>query len=405
MDEWVRERWQLAADRILEIRDLNAKDVPEVFRDFFWKTADFICMMIALRQEIQEDAWEKADMEVLRRKNRSCYEDILPGRYGMSYANPAYASAGMGKPYGQYLSFLYMELRGLIVFAFEKRDWDFVAAMELYLQMYGEFAQEQFAKAESVRRILYWYSSDYCQDMVEYRLREKLNPSLSFAKRIVMEADLASPSYLYQYGEYVTEEEERTAADLAALSQKAIDARAESCIEEYRLRCAEEGMDLSGKRTVEIRYRLGYERIVRAVLEKLELMGLQPVLPRRAVHAVFRGDHLRVGYCGAVPNPQCEYDHRNDAGIFLDEEYVQRRLRATQELYENRKEAVSHAAGFIVIGTGREEAKGAAPAACEDAIRLHAKQQKLQLRLTKELSRIAERYRKDSGPGGADCAE
>ena len=87
------------SDRIREIRELGAKDVPEVFRDFFWKTADFICMMLALRQEIQEDAPAQADMEILRRKNRRYYEDILPGQYATSYANPAYASAEMGKPW------------------------------------------------------------------------------------------------------------------------------------------------------------------------------------------------------------------------------------------------------------------------------------------------------------------
>lgn len=405
MDEWMRERFELAADRIREIRDLSAKDVPEVFRDFFWKMADFICQMLILRQEVREAAPAKGDITILRRKNVLYYEDILPGRYEKSYANPVYAAGRMGRPYGQYLSFLYMELRGLIVFAYEKRDWDFVAAMELYLQIHGEFAQEQLVKAESVRRILYWYISDYCQDMIGYRMREKLDPSLTFAKNIVMEADLTNPTYLYQYGEYVTEEEERMAACLAALPQEEIDARAKCYIEEYRIRCADEGMDLSKKKTVEIRYRLGYERIVRAVAGELEVMGLQPVMPRCAVHAVFRENHSRGGYYGAVPNPQCDYDHRNDAGIFLDEEYVQRRLRATQEIFEAWKKEVSQTAGFIVVGAAGEAAEAFAPAECEDAIRLHAKQQKLQVRLTKELSRIARRYRKDGGPDIANCAE
>lgn len=404
MDEWMRERWELAADRILEIRDVRAKDVPEVFRDFFWKMADFICIMMELRREIQEAAPAKADMETLRRKNRSYYEDILPGQYAKSYANPAHASAGMGKPYGQYLSFLYMELRGLIVFAFEKRDWDFIAAMELYLQIYGEFTQEQLAKAESVRRILYWYISDYCQDMVEYRLREKMDPSCCFAKRIVMEADLTNPSYLYQYGEYVTEEEERTAADLAALSQEEIDARADSYIKTYLSGICNTERNVS-KKTVEIRYRLGWERLVRAVVVRFDQMGLQTVMPRRAVHAVFRGHYSGIGYYGAVPNRQCDHDHSGDAGLFLDEEYVQRRLRATQEIYEACKTEASKMAGFVVIGAVGDRAEEEASRKCADAIRLHAKQQRLQARLCSGLLQIAGRYRKDCGPDRTDCAD
>lgn len=390
MDEWMKERFELAETRIREIRDNKENDVPEKFRDFFWKMADFICQMLALRQDIQNERQKSDSIEVLRAKNKSYYEDILPGKYAVSYANPVYAVEKTGKLYGQYLSFLYMELRGLIVFAFEKRDWDFLVAMELYLQVHSEFSQKEIPDAESVRRILYWYISDYCQDMTEYRIREGVDPSLDFAARIVMGEDLTNPAYLYQYGEYVTKDEERMAMFLASLPQEEIDSMARTFTEGYRMGFVNARIDLSKKKTVEIRYCLGFERMVRAAILQFEKMGLQPVMLRSAVHAVSRKSHYRVGYYGAIPNPQYDYDHRNDAGIFLDEEYVQRRLRATQEIYESLKEEASWLAGPAVIETFGEVPFS--PAECEQSIRLNTNQQKLQVRLNNELTQIINRY-------------
>lgn len=48
---------------------------------------------------------------------------------------------------------------------------------------------------------------DYSEDVFEYRIREQLDPELDFATKIVMESDLSDPDILYQYGEYISENE------------------------------------------------------------------------------------------------------------------------------------------------------------------------------------------------------
>ncbi|MFR2693824.1 MAG: hypothetical protein ACLTBV_27245 [Enterocloster bolteae] len=47
---------------------------------------------------------------------------------------------------------------------------------------------------------------------VTWRIREGLDPGLSFATDIVMEQDLTDLRYLYQYGEYVSDTELKLAA-------------------------------------------------------------------------------------------------------------------------------------------------------------------------------------------------
>ena len=49
-----------------------------------------------------------------------------------------------------------------------------------------------------VKDALYWFVSDYTDLTVTWRVREGLDPGLSFAREIVMDSDLSSPGYLYQ---------------------------------------------------------------------------------------------------------------------------------------------------------------------------------------------------------------
>ena len=99
--------------------------------------------------------------------------------------NPVYACEKLGE-YGKDFSFLYAELRGIVVYAFEKRLWDITVLLELFLEVYGAFAQEEIPTEEELRGILNSYANDYCQDMIEYRTRECVDPELDFAAKIIM---------------------------------------------------------------------------------------------------------------------------------------------------------------------------------------------------------------------------
>ena len=50
------------------------------------------------------------------------YDDVLGEHYKTSYANPAFATEKFGIEYGRLLSFLYTELRGVIPYAFERKQ-------------------------------------------------------------------------------------------------------------------------------------------------------------------------------------------------------------------------------------------------------------------------------------------
>ncbi len=79
--------------------------------------------------------------------------------------------------------------------------------LELFLEVYGAFAQEEVPTEEELRGILNSYANDYCQDMIEYRTRECVDPELDFAAKIIMNSDFSDLRYLYLFGECITENE------------------------------------------------------------------------------------------------------------------------------------------------------------------------------------------------------
>ncbi len=390
------ERYELATCRIKEIKQeiKNEKCISEKFQDYFYQMAGFLEQMIDLKEELEAGNYFTCSLEELQDKNKRLYEDILPEYYDESYGNPAYAVDKLGEKHGHLLSFLYTELRGLIVYAFEGRKWDFVVCMELFLQVYSEFMGMEIPDANNLQQIVYWYISDYSAEMIEERIGKMLVPDCdinkNFTMKILMESDLNDLRYLYRFGEYVTEEEEKIAKFLNDLPEEEILAMAHTFTEGYRIGFEASGKDIHKKQTVNIRYRVGFERMIRAAVQQFAKIGLQTVIYRAATHSVNKRQNLGVGYYGAVANPQYGYDHRNDAAIYLDEDFVGRKLRATQGAYEKYKTWAAVHGGPAVVETFGDTPF--APAKCQAACVLSEKQQKLQVHMYNELAQIANRY-------------
>ena len=346
MTEQIRERYDLTIDRIGRI--CMEKTVGEQFREYFQKTAEFILEIERIRKLIETGMWKQLSAEEKREENRKLYEDILPEQYAASYANPAYAVQKLGEEYGRILSFLYTEIRGEIIYAFEQKDLYLTICNELFIEIYNCFESVEQPAYEEIKEIVYWYASDYADVFVADRVREQIDPSLDFATTIIMQADLSDSSYLYDYGEYVSDNEKITAEYLNTLPEETIQKMADTYTEGYRMCFVNGRKDLSKKKTVNVRYPLGFERMMRRALENFEKMGLQPVIFRNAVSVLIKGKN-RTGYYGGVANSQYEFDHQFDQGLFLDKKFVERKLEVMKSTYENHKELARGLAGPAVL--------------------------------------------------------
>ncbi|MDO4490072.1 MAG: aminopeptidase [Lachnospiraceae bacterium] len=381
-------RFTLAMDRIREIPGEGV--VPEPFRDFFEKEAAFFLQLVQVKQQIEQGWMDSAEQKELEMVNRSLYEDILPDKYEKSYGNPAWAVQTLGEAYGNIFCVLYAELAGSVVYVYEKRDWDLLISLELFLEFYSAFQDEFLPEPEHLREILISYINDYCPQIMEYRVRELVDPSLDFAAQIIEHADLGDLRYLYRFGEYVTENELRTAAFLNSLPEAEVEAMARTYTEGYRIGFEVTGKNLAKKKTVNIRFCLGFERMVKHAIRQFREMGLEPVIYRCASHSLNKRGNLRIGFYGAIPNPQYDYDHKNDAALYLDEKLVTRKLRAQQEAFEAYKSQANTHAGPACIDVFGEIPF--VPETKKEALQLSKEQQKLEVRYNQEAGQITNRY-------------
>lgn len=85
------------------------------------------------------------------------------------------------------------------------------------------------------------------------------------------------------------------------------------------------GKDLSIKDTVDIRYNIGFERIIKSAILDFEKMGLKPII-------------YPLGYGSTMCNKQYWFDHKFDEALYLDKAFVKRKLEVAKQAFENRKD-------------------------------------------------------------------
>lgn len=205
-----------------------------------------------------------------------------------------------------------------------------------------------------------------------------------------MDSDLDDIRYLYQFGEYISENELQTARHLMKLDDAVIKRMADVYTEGYRIGFVNTGKDLSKKSTVNIRYVLGFERVIKKAIANFEKMGLKPVIYRSGVSVLTKRQHLKIGYFGAVANKQYEYDHRNDQALFLDKKFLERKLEVVKTTYERYKELAAGFAGPACIEMFGEEPF--APKQKEEVLKLSEKQEELVLLYDSRQSQITNEY-------------
>ena len=381
-------RYELAIERIENIKGENT--VSEKYRDYFRTLADFALLVDKLKEKIENGEYYKFSIEELACWNTHLYDDVLGEHYKTSYANPVFATEKFGIEYGRLLSFLYTELRGAIPYAFEKKTEYLDILFELFIEVYNQFEEEKEPEYEHVRQTIYWYASDYCDVFLTDRIKEQIDPEDNFAVDLIMNSDLNDVRYLYYYGEYVSENEKRTAMHLNELPLETIQKMADVYTEGYRVGFVNTGKDLSKKATVNIRYTLGFERVIRIAIENFLKMGLKPTIYRAGVSVLTKRQHLKIGYYGGIANKQYEYDHKDDQALILDRQFMERKLEVMRTTYEQYKDLARRHAGPACMETFGEEPF--TPVSKSEAVKLNDKQKEIALEYDSKSSQLVNSY-------------
>lgn len=361
--EVLMERYGLAAGRISEIA--RQPDVSEPYEDYFRKTAQFLLGLADICGRAENGSLRKQTMEALKEENRRIYSDIMPDGYEKSYADPAYAKKELGPEVGEILSFLLCRVRENVRTAFRGDVYCLTMIFELFLEIYRQFEESEKTLSgpdfKELRQDIYWHFHDYSEIFQQDYLRRLADHEEDFETSIVMQSDLSGLQYLYLYGAYIGPNEIKTAEFLNSFPEREIQEMADTFTEGYRIGFEVTGKEIGKKQTVQIRYPIGFERMVRAAVKNFEKIGLKPTMLAS----------------GTPANRQYDYDHREDRAFYMDKAYVERCLEVRRSWFEEHRELAKGHGGPAVIEVFGEEPF--APVQKPEAIRYDKKQQKLRV--------------------------
>ena len=303
-NEQAEERFSLVMERIAEIAEET--DVPEKFDDYFKKTAAFLLQLKSVLEKAEADTLIDASLTECEKRNAVFYDDIKAENYGKSYGNPTYAVEKLGEEYGQILSALYAECRKRITDVYAAKKMNVTITAELFVEIYNYFEDKEGIDKTAIEQAVYWYFHDYSEIFIGDSVRELVDSEEDFLYQIVMNSDLNDLRYLYQYGQHIGKNETGIAAFLNGMSDEEIQAMADTYTEGYRIGFAATGKDLSKKTTAQVRYPIGFERMVRAAVKNLEKLNLK----------------VTMRACSSAANKQYDYDHKEDKALYYDKAYV-----------------------------------------------------------------------------------
>lgn len=356
-NEEVSERLALVRERVAEI-EIEERSQAGAMQEYFKKVAGHLLLMYSIADRSLRGELTNISLEEGQNLNVLCTKDVKADAYNTSFANPSYAVAQLGEDAGKLLSALYTQIRSCASAAYEGNLLPLCIYSELFVEIYNYFEEEE-VEIRFVKDAIYSFQHDYTEVFNEDYVARLSNPDYDYHMDIVMEADLSEPSYLYRYGLNVTENELASMRHLNTFSDEEILAMATTYTEGYRIGFINGGKDLSKKKLVEVRYPIGFERMVRAAVKNFEKLNLRCILRPYATQV----------------NKQYSYDHREDNAIWMDKAYVERSLEVYRSAFEKHKEACAGYAGPAVIEVFGEEPFS--PKTTEEAYKLSDKQQQI----------------------------
>lgn len=346
--ETLNERYELCLERIREFPDSIS---DSGLREYFKRIKDITLICDRVRKEGIRNA------EI----NHLLFDELSAENFSESFMDPDFCQKKLGDEKCSIFCVWYKEFRSIIPFSFEERLSDIDAVLETTIQIYNTVEEEQvnvgmmqeMIMNEHITDIVYCYLYDYTEEFVEDYVRRDLCDTESFAKNIVMNADLndlGENSYLYSFGEWITDEQLNTARLMASLSEEKIEKMARAYTGGYIKGFKLSGKDITRKSIVSCFLPLGFERFMREAVRQFEEAGLSVIINRNPVHLInkkLRGN-IRPGFYGAF-NLQCEYDHNEDMCLFWGKKLEEHKLQALKKACEAHREELKRLSGRACV--------------------------------------------------------
>ena len=365
--EFYEERLSLVTDRLVEI--IKEPGVAEPYADYFRAVSSYLLLQKEIYDKCINGEIETMGADEGADYNARLYGQFDKANYDSSYVNTAYAVGKLGQEYGQLLSAVFYKVVKSSAYVFEGLSEYLCIYCELVVEIYNLFEDADTLSPKEVRDTVYSFMHDYTEVFTENGINRLLNPEYDYYLSIVAKQDINDVACLYRYGLPVSEDAIRSHEFLETFSDEEIKSMADTFTEGYRIGFAACNKDISKKSVAEIRYPLGFERMIKAAITNFEKIGLKSILKPEA----------------SIVNKQVDYDHKEDGALWYDKAFVEYHIECYHNALEKNKEIGPNYGGPAVIETFGEVPF--IPVVKEESCKFSDEQQKLMVHLKGECSR------------------
>lgn len=277
----------------------------------FWflrTQAEFIQRLCLLEQKRTSQYLSQASLADLEEDQRLMYQDILPGAYENSYANPAHAASVFGAELGSAIAAVAGVFREGIAHVDTHRRFCLLPLLRFYFALSYKMTHERVTAA-GLSQVIGKYKAETLEIGIGLQLHKRYSSQDGGELERVLNGE--GPYNLYSAGVYVEDNALELWKFTEALPEEKITTMARALVEAYKESFYRERKDIRKKKSVGICYPLGMERVVKAAV---------PLFTAEIGFAPFVEAALAVS-----PNRQYKYDHRYDWSMYLNEESADRK--------------------------------------------------------------------------------
>ncbi len=369
-NEMYEERLELVVERLEEIK--KADELEKDFADYFRAVAEYLLIQSEIANKALAGSLAKMSESQGKELNDKLYTQFKKENYDTSYANPAYSVRVFGQEYGQHFAAIFRRICNASKYTFEGNIEYLCIYAELVVELYTYFESDE-ASPKAIDDCLHSFMHDYMEIFTDNSVNRSFTTKYDYEQELVENSDISDNAYLYQYGLFVGDNEIRSREYLATFSDDEIQSMADTFTEGYRIGFATCNKDITKKSFADIRYPLGFERVIRCAIKNFEKINLKAVL---------------MPYSTSV-NKQFDYDHKEDDALWLDKEMGEYSTECRKNSFERIKDIAPGYGGPAVMEVFGEEpfspeAKAENPAYSDSQQEIHVKERGESLRLINE---------------------
>lgn len=258
--------YESSLKQIKKICDETAKS-KNTYDELFNYTGNHIIKLTDLEKRLDDDYFKSKTFEELLKENNQLYSELLPENYVRSYANPSFCVEMFGDKCGQLISYFYRMYRQYTTYAFQHKIFKMDEYNKLFIDVF-DFINNNKIEYDVFKELITEIDRKDQTGQFIIECKEKVDKNFKFYRDIIENSDLNDLRYLFKYGEYIAENEIKTAEFWLDYSDEKVELLVKLIVDSYIRSFIVEGKDIPKKSTVAVcRWNIGQEMMIHQLIK------------------------------------------------------------------------------------------------------------------------------------------